>query len=81
MARRERLMGRRDTNIAPAFAAPVAAQPRLTSKVDDFAGNKPRPIALGEVRQIEMVALSSLKDAKRNARTHSKSKFSKLPIL
>ena len=65
-------MGRRDTNIAPAFAAPVAAQPRLTSKVDDFIGNKPRPIALGEVRQIEMVALSSLKDAKRNARTHSK---------
>jgi hypothetical protein len=70
-------MRRREKKMAPAFAAAVRPQPELSAQFEDSAGRKAQTAALNELRQIEMVALSSLKDAKRNARTHSKNKFSR----
>jgi uncharacterized protein HemX len=61
-------MRRREKKMVRDFAAAVRPQPELSAQFDDRAGRKSQPAALNELRQIEMVALSSLKDAKRNSR-------------
>jgi hypothetical protein len=58
-------MRRREKKMAPDFAAAVRPQPELSAQLDDRTGRKSQTAALNELRQIEMVALSSLKDAKR----------------